>query len=117
MDVTNFGKLKGAQSGPQAQKYHFWVSFVSHVKFSKFYPNHRKPQTLSLFFFNCPTFMFQVNSLTFSCHDNTKSFSFISPTNLYKSLYFELSTRVLGCSSPAKLNYLMHVQPFPQYQL
>ena len=117
MDVTNFGKLKGAQSGPQAQKYHFWVSFVNHLKFSEFYHNHRKPQTLSLFFSIVQLSCFKVNSLTFSCHDNTKSFSFISPTNLYKSLHFELSTRVLGCNSPAKLNYLMHVQPFLQYQL
>ena len=34
----------------------------------------------------------KVNSLTFSFHDDTKSFSFISPTNLYKSLHFEFST-------------------------
>ena len=31
MDVTNFGRLKGAQSGSQAQKYHFLVSFVNHT--------------------------------------------------------------------------------------
>ena len=34
----------------------------------------------------------RVNSLTFSFHDDTKRFYFISPTNLYKSLHFELST-------------------------
>ena len=31
MDVTNFGRLKGAQSGSQTQKYHFGVSFVNHT--------------------------------------------------------------------------------------
>ena len=31
MDMTNFGRLKGAQSGSQAQKYNFWVSFVNHT--------------------------------------------------------------------------------------
>ena len=55
----------------------------------------------------------KVNSLTFSFHDNTKSFSFINPTNLYKSLHFELSTQVSGCNSSAE----MLVQPFLQYQL
>ena len=34
----------------------------------------------------------RVNNLTFSFRDDTKSFSFISPTNLYKSLHFEFST-------------------------
>ena len=31
MDLTYFSRLKGAQSGFQAQKYHFWVSFVNHT--------------------------------------------------------------------------------------
>ena len=31
MDVINFGRLKGSQSGSQAQKYHFLVSFVNHT--------------------------------------------------------------------------------------
>ena len=44
----------------------------------------------------------KVNSLTFSFHDNTKCFSFISPTNLFKSLHF--STRVSGCNSSAEIS-------------
>ena len=44
-----------------------------------------------------------VNSLTFLFRDDTKSFSFISPTNLYKSLHFELSTQVSGCNSSAEI--------------
>ena len=31
MDLTYLGWLKGAQSGSQAQKYQFWVSFVNHT--------------------------------------------------------------------------------------
>ena len=31
MDVINFSRIKGAQSGSQTQKYHFWVSFVNHT--------------------------------------------------------------------------------------
>ena len=31
MDMTNCGRIKGAQSGSQTQKYHFWVSFVNHT--------------------------------------------------------------------------------------
>ena len=31
MDVTNFGRIKGAQSWSQTQKYHFWVCFVDHT--------------------------------------------------------------------------------------
>ena len=46
----------------------------------------------------------KVNNLTFSFRDDTKSFSFISPTNLYKSLHFELSTQVSGCNSSAEIS-------------
>ena len=46
----------------------------------------------------------KVNSLTFSFRDDTKGFSFISPTNLYKSLHFKLSARVSGCDSSTEIS-------------
>ena len=46
----------------------------------------------------------KINSLTFSFQDDTKSVSFISPTNLCKLFQSKLSTRVSACSSSAEIS-------------
>ena len=46
----------------------------------------------------------KINSLTFSFQDDTKSVSFISPTNLCKLLQFKLSTQVSACNSSAEIS-------------